>query len=277
MQYSAAGVIQYLSMRLDFVRDIDHEVIRRVANYVVKGDWSMAEAEEFLRQVQAQDVRLKSGNPPRNAVPSLNRTATQMLQQQEAARERMKYWESCEELRRARLAALDTFGIPPDRVPKDSNRATAEASQQESTAEQMMKLWNEIMEEDFRPSTTPRSVEQMRESHTARMQEVEDLYRRWTLEPLPPIKIPSSFRTAEQQAEIQIAAMRLDDENRYRLELLKDMTIPAPSPSYTVPKELVDEWRAGRRFKLGVDGWPVQKEPEPEICFLTSKRKIVLE
>ncbi len=247
---AAAGVIQYLSMRLDFVRDIDHEVIRQVANYVVKGDWTMADAEEFLRQVQAQDVRLKSGNPPRNAVPSLNRTATQMLQQQEAATERMKtifngtmgpgYWESCEDQRRARLAALDTFGIPPERVPPDgANRATAaiaEAAAEESAAEQMTKLWKEIMEEDL----------------------------------LLLLQIPSTLRTAEQQTEIhEIQAgilQRHDEENRYRMELLKDM-------SFIVPGETVDELRARKSSPSS----PRLVQPEPETSFLTGKRKIVLE
>jgi len=243
MQFSTAGVIQYLSMRLDFVRDIDHEVIRRVANYVVKGDWTMADAEEFLRQVQAQDVRLKRGNPPRKAVPSLTRTATQMLQQQEAARERMKtvfndmmgpgYWESCEDQRRARLAALDTFGIPPERVPPDgANRATAEVLQQEqeSATEQMIIAFNELMGENY-------------------------------------LQIPSALRTAEQQGQIARAELqRQDEENRYRLELLKDMP-------FIVPGETVDELRARKSSPSS----PGIIQTEPETSFLTGKRKIVLE
>ncbi|SRR6266403_224943 len=255
MRYSAAGVIQYLSMRLDFLGDIDHEVIRRTANYVVQGTWSMADAEEFLTQVREQNLRLGR---------SSNRTATALLQQQEAATERMRtsfndmmgpgYWESCEDQRRARLAALDTFGIPPERVPKDgSNRVTAEVLQQEqeSAAEQMTNLWKEIMEEDFRPS------------HTARMQEAME----WMNSRETVLEIPSSLRTAEQQARILAELQRQDEENRYRLELLKDSSFIDKFFRHDDRR-----WhRAGRSSPTGA------VPPEPEILLATGKRKIVLE
>jgi len=132
----------------------------------------------------------------------------------------------------------NALAIPREMVPEEaSNRtATAMLQEQESAAEQMTKLWKEIMEEDL----------------------------------LLLLQIPSTLRTAEQQTEIhEIQAgilQRHDEENRYRMELLKDM-------SFIVPGETVDELRARKSSPSS----PRLVQPEPETSFLTGKRKIVLE